>query len=276
MLPSAKTMIPAPLSLIVALSLGTASCGVEFEPRTTLSGYRMVGIEANPPETTPEGIVELRAHDFYDGGEPLRYSWSVCPRGLGAAHDYACAVPQLEASLGSDPAATLDLGPNGLDLRRLLAEAGPSFAGDGSLQTLERGVDVWVRLTSGPDCSECKAITTVKRIVVREGELSPNQNPTIEQFEVIGPSVAEASVKLRVTVSTPEVFFDVNTGKEETEDYLYTWYTTGGETNPGSTSGDEQETELALPAEPGSIQVMVAVRDGRGGFALEERQIVVE
>jgi len=252
----------------------------EFDPRTTLSGYRMIGIEASPPEVGPGDSVDLTVHDFYDGGESITYEWSVCLHSLGVAVDYACSDAELEHAVDASADAksiTLDLGADGVDLRAALDALGPVPAANGEIRTLKDGIDVWVKLTSGPRCDGCESITTVKRLVVREAQDEPsNENPVIEEFEVIGARRKGETVTLRVDTAQAEMYLDPLTGEQRSEELVYTWYTSDGETDPGLTYGETRETELKLPKEGGPIELVVAVRDGRGGLAVDRRTIDVE
>jgi hypothetical protein len=178
--------------------------------------------------------------------------------------------------IGSGSSAVLDLGPEGLGLRALSSSLGPALSPDGTERTLERGFDIWVRLRSGPVCDGCESIHTVKRVAIREATgVVPNQNPGIERFEVEGDAVTGGSIRLSLSTDAPEAYLDPETGEPDSEEYLYTWYSSGGETDPGLTFGDERQTELDLPDEPGPVDLFVTVRDGRGGLAVAAQTLQV-
>lgn len=266
----------AAATLLALASILSVACEGDFESRTKLSGYRVVGIEASPPEVAPNSTVNLLVHDFYDGSEPLSYAWSLCPYSVGSAVNYECIDSELEVPIGSEPEITLDFGPNGLDLEEKLTLFQGVVNPDGTERSLEAGFDIWLRLDSGPDCDGCKRIETVKRLRIRDNPReAANQNPVILGLDISGDAVAGESVSVRVDVEAPESFRDPDTGEIREEEYIYTWYTTAGETDPGLTFGAERETELELPDESGEIEVMVAVRDGRGGMAVESTSLVV-
>lgn len=261
----------------VVCGLSVGGCGVDFDPRTTLSGYRVLGIQASPPETTPDGSVQLQAYDYWDGDEPLSYRWSICPYSEGALVSYECIDAALETSVGQTPVVSVDLGPDGLELRQKLSELGTLPNADGTPRTFERGFDIWIRLQSGPDCSECESIETLKRLFIRQSDTqSPNANPVIESFEIVGNPERGRRVTLRVGVDEPQRYRDPAAGDEKTEEYLYTWYTTQGQTDPQTSYGETRESTLTLPSVAGSMEVMVAVRDGRGGLAVARQTIDVQ
>jgi hypothetical protein len=266
------------LACSVALTVCLTGCGEEFDPRTTLTDYRVLGIEASPPEVGPDATVELTAYDYQQGEEQLvSYRWTACPFSLGSSVGYACIDEALELDIGDQPSATVDLGPNGLNVRGLLSTFSETGNADGTAVTLERSFDIWVTLHSGPDCTGCDRVQTVKRITVRQGgDAVANQNPAIEQFSVTGPATPGGTVTLSVETDTPEPFVDPLTGEAKSEEYLYTWYTTQGETEPALTFGETQDTELKLPDRPGPVQLFVTVRDGRGGLAVSQQTLNVQ
>ena len=63
---------------------------------------------------------------------------------------------------------------------------------------------------------------------LRQGEGPANQNPVIRSFDVIGDVEPGATVTLRIATDAPEVYVDVDTGERLEEEFLYTWYTSGG------------------------------------------------
>ena len=263
------------LAFLVYPSL-LASCGDDFESRTKLTGYRTLGVEATPPEVKPDGRVELLAHDFDDGEDEIEYSWSLCLYSLGSSDNYDCADKDFEFDIGDTQQVTLDLGPDGLDLPSQLELFGSLPNLDGTTRDLERGYDFWIRLRSGPtDCHSCE-IDTIKRLRIRDSDQVPNQNPVIEEFSVRGTPRRGETVTLRLNTNAPERYRDPDTGAAETEELLYTWYSSGGETDPPLSYGNDRETELKLPDHGDSVEVAVAVRDGRGGLAVERRVIELE
>jgi len=257
---------------VLLVALGAIACDEEFDSRTILDGYRVIGVEASPPEATPDDSVLLTARDFNDGSEAIAYDWSLC---IGAAvpeGEYACEPAEAEVALGSEPSVLLDMSPEGLGVRGLLGAMGTTVDADGSPRDLNQGFDVFVHLRSGPTCSKCEPIHTVKRLRLRDGNPTPNANPVIESFDVVGNVRRGEDVTLRVNVEAPERFTDPESGAEVREEYLYTWYTNSGETDPALTFDDERETILHLEDEL-DVTVMVAVRDGRGGLAVASLQL---
>ncbi len=263
-----------------------SACGEPFDPRNELTRYQVLGIVADRPEPAPEDEVRLSVRDFVPAGETSTYRWAVCLYSYGASVAYECVDPQLERPLpGMGPDVVLDLGPDGLNLRalyeRFVAEAGAVRGLDGEMVTLEDGLDLWIKLQSGPKGD----VRTVKKLVVRDGG-TPNRNPTVVSVEVgrrEAPADAPLDVRagtivpLRLTLSADSVesYTDESTGDTRAEELLFTWFSTGGTFDPGSTYGDDVDADLDLPDEPGDVTVFIAVRDGRGGLDIVERRLRV-
>lgn len=260
----------------IVLSILTG-CEDDFDPRTKLSGYRVIGIEAEPPEVDPDSQLRLTVHEFNDSDTEIGYEWKLCIFSLGPATNYECTKRELELAIGDESSIDLDLGIDGIGLRSLIDKSGPIVGPDGTKRTLQTGIDLLVSLNSGPSSEESEQIRTIKRIHVRERDQhASNTNPIIEDFTVDGRLEANAAVELRVETSKPESYLDPLTGDQRTEEFLYTWYTSAGETDPGLSFGNEAKTQLKLPDKPQEVQVMVAVRDGRGGLSVERLTLRME
>ncbi|MEZ4464399.1 MAG: hypothetical protein R3F60_07285 [bacterium] len=260
-----------------ALALALSGCGEEFPSRTTIEDYRVLGIAADHPELPADGAATVQVFDVEPDDRPVAYTWSLCFLSYGAVDGYRCADPALEVALdATGPALHLDFGPDGYDFRALYAAYGPFYAPDGHPLTLEEGVEVYVKLTSGP--AGGKRVETVKRLRLRDADEAPNTNPAIEALDVEaleGEATGPRTVRLRARIdpAAEQTFVDPLTGAERTEELLLTWYTTRGSLDPGLTYGATRQTTLTAPAEPGPTRVFVAVRDGRGGLSVAEAQV---
>ncbi len=222
--------------LLAALSTG---CAEEFDSRTLLTGYRVLGIAAEPPEAGPEARVRVTVADVNVAG--ATYRWSLCFFDLGALTGYRCADPALDVVLAGDgPSIVVDYGPMGLDLRALYDAYGPFPGADGRLRTFEDGIDLLLKLESGPPGG--RRITTVKTLVVREGR-PPNLNPVITGLTLDGDAGMTTAapgdkVVLAVTLSADSVQTcdDAYRG-ERTESPVFTGTRPRGRWIPRSRSG---------------------------------------
>lgn len=270
--------------LFASAPLLTIACDEDFESRTLLSDYRVLGIQTTPPEVEPDATLDVQVYEYQQGDKDVVHTWSLCLYSLGALTDYACDDAQ-EATqqLSSTESFSLDLGPDGVDLRGRLDTLGDRFEADGNRRSLTEGFDIWLKLQSGPDCNGCERIDSVKKLFIREAgdeaDQETNTNPTVQSFTVEGERSAGSTLTLALEADTPQIYNDPLTGETREEEYLYTWYSTAGETDPGLTFGEEQQTEWTIPndAKTGdTLELFVAVRDGRGGLSVEAQAVTVE
>lgn len=256
--------------------LSLAACGDGPPPESTLTGYRVLGLVADQPEIAPDGRVSVQAVDHDTEGRPATYAWSLCFYSLGSRVRFACADPALEQTLeATGPVVALDFGPAGLDFERRFEAASPLVGLDGETLTLEEGVDVVVALTAA--VAGDRTVRIYKRIRVRRGGV-PNRNPTIATFEVPTTVAAGALLDLAITLgeATPETYEESGTGRTYTERLTVNFYADGGNlADRGLFEETDLETTWRAPAEPGPVTLFVAVRDGRGGLAVEKRVVTV-
>ncbi len=262
------------LILTTVMAIMAMGCGEEFDARNLVQGYRVIGIEADLPEPSPDDTVKLVAHDFDSDGKSPSYQWTLCLYSFGSTSDYACVDPSLKIEIGTTQAIEIDLGPDGIDFRSRFEAAGDIYNVSGEIVTLEKGHIVYVELNS--EVEGGRHLRVIKRLTLRDTDGERNINPTIETFEVEGEALVGGKVKLSVTVpdGTRQTYENFE-GKSVKEELLYTWYTTAGEFDPGLTFEADNDTKLELPDTPGPVEVWVAVRDGRGGLALRQQTIMV-
>jgi hypothetical protein len=279
---------------VVPLALLAAGCGEEFEPRSLLQSYRVVGIAADRPEIGPDDTVTLRVYDFDPASvaqapvaETPYYIWVVCGYSLGSVVQYDCIDPRLEAAVRTDgPTLTLDLRHppwGGPDLRTqyAVAAAEAEARGVGDVFDLEEGVPLTVKLYSGRD--GVGHVDSVKQVLVREGDATVrNRNPEIAAFRIGGldgvlsvPTGDEVFLEVEMAPGSAETYVDPLTGETTTEELLYSWFTSGGAVDPERGYGDRTQTVLTVPETPQRLRLFVAVRDGRGGLAVAEQTIDV-
>jgi len=162
--------------VVAVLVLGCQ--GRRFEPAWSISKFRIMGIQAEPPEVRPNGATTLAAVSYAPDDGPVSYRWEWCPFQTIAADHYACPITQEELEsqiadalppgvppglfdfpdfdLGTEPTATLPYPfPQPLlvafceALRQAIAEAGEEneqLAGALPVVNCEEGYDVSVRL----------------------------------------------------------------------------------------------------------------------------------
>ncbi len=293
------------LAVIGASFLGFTGCGGEFEQKSELKKYRVLGIRADRPEPEADARVTLRVVDFVPESvgqkiafaQPPTYAWRACLLPLGSQAAFACADPRFEVPLSSTgPEAVLDLGPGGLDLSRLLAAT--ELAG----QRLPDLVPIQLTVLSGHE--SIGTVETVKLLYVRhsatDDERAANTNPTLLGLTVAGelgcdedlvvedcllaaPAGSRLSLELTLAPGAAEACHadDLEAGRcpEGTgvEDLLVSWYSNVGELESAVTlvSDDTSSNVIGLPTrvpdgyakdEPVLVRIYAVVRDGRGGL----------
>lgn len=192
-----------PLALLTLVG-----CGEEFDPKSLLNEYRVLGIQAEPAElllspNPAEAVLrtELRAFDFdptstdpsIEGAKPPRYAWSYCTASLGSYGEYRCLDAVEEHPIpGDGPTVTFDLAAERANLEEDLARLSEAYGQPLGLDTPE-GVcplrlPIQIRLRSGePSIGE---VETVRNLIVRfpgdpEAQ-APNRNPEIASFRIAG------------------------------------------------------------------------------------------
>lgn len=266
---------PSKMMLLALLLGGLAACGPEFEEEETISGYRVLGVQAEPPEVDPDGVVTLSMleHDT-EAPRPISYAWTVCLVNTGDVGGFACVDEQFEFPLPSDgPTAQIDFGPDGLNVRALFEAFGPFPGADGRPVTLADGFDIYVNVVSKAEGG--REVSTYKRVRVRDGD-ALNRNPAVERIEADGAALARSlipgeTVELEAIIdeSTRDVRPD-----GETEVYTYRWFAVDGIVDDGF-GPQTAIVDYTAPDEPGTDRVFVVVRDGQGGSVLETLEVVI-
>jgi hypothetical protein len=274
-------MLRTSILWLAALSALSAGCDDPADPQWKIDGFRVIAVQADPPEVGPDGVVQLASVDHDSEGRAVSYEWSVCLFSFGSSSNFECVDAQLSFELDSTSrTAALDLSPNGLGLRALYEAFGPVPGPGGQPQTLESGFDIYVHLVATPDGGP--PLSTYKRLTVRDGD-RPNRNPGLAALLVDDePAGAEfevgATVEIRAEPAedAEETYVDAQTGEEKTETLRFSYLTTAGTIdNPPGPSFNLKKMDLKLPKTPGPVEIFVAVRDERGGVTVAQRTLQV-
>ena len=266
-------------------------CGKDFDPRTLLNDYRVIGIVAEPPEVGVEDTVKLTAIEHIEPNQMIQREWSVCLFSLGVFADFACIDDSLIIEL-DETRAQFNLGLNAEGINFLTTffeglfslsedqlddDASQEDCGkncqsrDGERQTY---VDIQIRLRSGPPAGP--KMTTLKSVRVNFEPSEPNQNPEVGVLTVDGIDVPkpvkggeELTLGIEIADESLQEYVEASSGLTQSENPSMTWFMTVGELQKEVTAGDRRQTILNLPAtltDP-TVEVYVVVRDGRGGTA---------
>lgn len=310
--------------------LALTACQEEFDSKTILDGYRVLGIQMDPPELRPDtGEVTVRVLDINNSG--ATYSWSLCAVSAGAISQFECFTAE---ELGLPSAEVLGLPGDELefplpgdtaeitfDFQMVAPAILAAFTGyvvdtcgpeDPQETILYRtgveifGAGAFLKLTSGPEGEQSQ---TAHQLIISDVEHAANANPEITRFTLDGEEgdiEAEVGAEVKLAVELADgaretyVNFEAVQVQNEckpdcavksedgcanaddtTERITYTWFTTGGETDPpvsvwNDVTGNGNESVITLPGEPGTVEVLISVRDDRGGLDIESRTITVK
>lgn len=265
--PHALFCLCAPLVLAMA-------CGPEFDDEKKIEGYRVLGIQAEPPEVDPDGQITMTVleHDA-EGDRPRTYAWTVCLLNPGDIGGFECLDERLEFPLDSaGPTATVDFGPDGLNVRALFETFGPVRGIDGREITLEDGFEVYANLVSSAEGG--REISTYKRLRIRDGE-DLNRNPTVDRIDITDRSAAvvKPGETIELTVVVDEETRDIRPDGEP-EIYNFRWFAVDGGLEDGF-GPPTAVVDYTAPKEVGADLVFVVVRDGQGGSVLETLEVTI-
>lgn len=291
-------MRPAVLALVAALVAG--ACIDPLDPKTIITGPRVVEVIAEPPEVRPGETSTLSALLAGTQGA-ARYRWSVCPvTDLGAIGSGA------SASLSDcfrDGAALLPLSTGetaGFVLpEAILGQVSEAVARSGAalpenvVETYLREVGIAVSVLVEVEV-DGRTLRALKRVVVSRNP-TPNRNPPPPRVRVGGrwvsvpagaadrarcvPEDGQALVfaPARGIFLTPDpdeswtegytVLTATGTFERREEQAFYSWYATGGSLG-GLTRAPLRDNTWVLPETAAASRdqsLWVIVRDGHGG-----------
>ena len=296
------------LALILVSVLTSVGCGDVEAPHLELQRqYHVFGIQADPPVARPDDTITLSAYDEHPTLDFLVYSWSICLYSYGVSTDFTCVDDDLLTPLQeSAPRVKVDLGPGGLNLRERIRAFTGTPREDGSLRSLEEGIEIWVILNSGdPNTGLKRSVKRIKVIdapgktplaqnpvlagwVISENDaLNPNEPCIVtphegelglERSELIEESrgdveecvlYANAGIDVKLTV--------VGSGVDELsarDGYVYSWYTSSGHyATPAITFGENRLGQYKLPSSIGPMELLFTARSPDGGFTIGRQKI---
>jgi hypothetical protein len=287
------------LTATVSVVILAAGCRPALDDRPWLVGRtRILGVKAEPPEAAPGAGVTM-AVVALGPTEPLDTSgttWTLCrtpkPLGENRVVDPSCLVPTPDAAVGSSvelaiPADACTLfGP---DTPQPAPGAPPTRPRDpdatgGYFQpttvVLEESTAVALERVA---CGLSGASLDTTRAF--QAAYHPNQNPTITglAFSVDGTAVDPGAVPRGARVIAEvswlagsaeqfPVFDRASGGLVDTREVLTaSWYVTGGDLDRAASETDDPTVTAAAtgwtaPASPATLEIVVVLRDSRGGM----------
>jgi hypothetical protein len=243
------------------------ACGSSFAPVSLVTGLRLLGVRAEPPELRPGGSAELTAlvADPKGGGREVSILWARCdPPGV-LTDLLACQKPEYLTPLGS-----------GLDLR---VQAPADYLTTGPRGSVEERILFLVLLVQAGN----ESIAAFKQVNVTSQDRPLNQNPKLSGVRATLPesdaAIQEAAPGATVRfigswepASAEDYLKDGETKKEEMS---LDWFATAGSWDRNATVDDPQNLWTA-PTDRQTVQFWLVLRDGRNGtdstsFTLEVR-----
>lgn len=272
-------------------------------------GYKVFGIQANPPVARPNDKVTFTLYDHQPAEVGVLYAWSVCLYSYGAVTGYECVQPELqELSTEDSPRLTLDLGPSGLDLKRRLG----TFKGvrdlNGDFPSLERGHDIYIFASSGLPGDQIGSKRTVKRLRViddgqPEGAPPLAENPGLEGWSIqpstfaapaceraptgplspltsdfleVGRELLDAEISSSGEPCVVEAGATLDVSlllKNPPRDGLYEWLTDEGSYASPHWTSEGPSGRFVLPNRSGPLELYFTVRDEAGGFSMGRQSL---
>ena len=194
------TRLALALSTLVSLS-ALSACEAPIEEPSVESAYHVFGVKAEPPVARPDDKVTFTIYDRHPRQQELLYSWSACLYSYGAEVGFKCVSPEFKNVFSEDsPRVTIDLGPEGVDLRGQLAAFEELPDVDGEPPSLERGHDIYIIVSSGFPTDPGGLKRTVKRLHVID---APGEEPLAKNPEIIGWSVSTNAMGEGPCMRTP-------------------------------------------------------------------------
>ncbi len=298
--------------LTLALPLTTLSaCDAPLPPAELTDGYKVFGIQADPPVARPHETVTFTLYDHHPAQVEVLYAWSVCLYSYGSSAGFECVQPELQEQVIDEdsPRLTLDLGPNGLNLKNKLPTFSEFTDLDGQAPSLARGHDIYIFVSSGLPGDALGEVKTVKRLRViddGQGEGAPPlaENPGLEGWTLQANTFAAPPCERAITGPLDPLtsgFLEVGRGLLDAEvagageacvveagatldvslqlarppaDGLYEWLSDEGTyAAPHWTSGGGSSGRYELPNRSGPLELYFTVRDAQGGFSLGRQSL---
>ncbi len=292
-----------PIALLL-LPLSNMGCAVqEMAQAWQLDRLRILGVQADKAEASPGDTVSFGSLVYHPESEDVEgVVWFGC---LGdSATSFGCTIdPAILEGLNEPPTDS----ESQLEWFTELQEAGllgfepalpPSWEiPDNALETLDEidqveGLSAFLNLTAIPSNAEDDADIEVafKRFPVSTNP-EPNQNPLLKSFVINGTEYTEEEipvVQANETVTLDVVFEDTaiesytytnpDTGVSETrtETPYLSWYTEGGEFDNIVSLPPYTSVDWTAPSEASTVDVIVTVRDRRGGMDWLRIELSVE
>ena len=297
--------------VLIAVALFGAACQEDMEDVSQVTKFRILAVQADPPEVAPGdgATLKLLFADPAGEGRDVEIVWLTCVGEFSPTSDISTGcepiwLPQIaSAAEGGDeypipftPMGILDLLPEGEEdvtvTAVVIACAGGDLPGPEDI-SLAGEIEGMKDLCKGGD-----GLVAVKSFII-SGSDSPNTNPEIREMYIEGESLAEGEtafhrctgdvecredveIDVFLTDDSYENYEQVKFGKTETvEERTYvSWFVTGGSFNRDRSGTDKQPGPYDViwmpPRGGGKFDLWVVAHDVRGGVSWQAYSIEAE
>jgi hypothetical protein len=270
----------------VGLWLGAGCQSHPDLPVSFVSGLRVLGAQARPPQVDADGSTEIALLVVDTDARPIQATWNLCLRAplAGQTVNPDC-IDASEAPF----LVPIDYGTSdGLSIVAHVPQVPREALGE---PDATNGVYLpfVAQLTDGLD-----VVTAVYRLRLADGT-PVNHNPTIASVDLLDPigvaTLLDPAVPLVVhggdqltlgttyTADSVEAYTAAD-GSVATETVTTSWFCTAGELSVERTSPTQPHTVLRLntrmPSPGQTIDLYAVARDGRGGSDYVHHQLVLE
>lgn len=242
---------------IVLLPLLLAGCDPAVRSQT-VTGMRVLAIQADPPTARPGDKIRLEAlvASRVENDPAIRLTWFACTVDFDA-----CAEAEVPGEgivvLGSGPVAVVEIPEQALSGDTLL---------------------FWLDARRGGAFER-----SIKGVYIRPETEVPNENPDLDRVrfgETEGTPLAEVRRETRVNVraASSKMLNEIwkEAGEPASEDVQIATFVTAGELVDPSGTGASGEIYFHSPAKNGRVGTWIVVNDDRGGVDWFEHWINVK
>lgn len=272
-------------ALAVVVALGGGCTEADLSDASFVSGLRLLGVQAEPPEVLPGDPVMLTAWAVDTHGGPIEVTWSACTLpsnglanngctdgsgnglvALGTGETLSVVMPAVDATTLGPPDAT-----DGVYLPIIVHVRSPDDALDGVYR-------LRTRVAPPPGCTLLPPYNP---------GCAPNQNPTIGSIDPLPNDGAPVGTYTGQTWGLVAQYsgdsieqYEIlsSTMPDAVERLTTQWFATAG-TFPdqpvGGTAVQKLTMDRALPKRGGMIDLWVVGHDDRGGTTMLHRRFVM-
>jgi hypothetical protein len=275
------------LFVLACVAAAAGGCSeADLSDASFVSGLRVLGVQAEPPEAAPGDPIELTAWVVDTSGAAVDVTWSACLLPSNGLANNGCTDGSGNGLIGLGSGATIStvvpavdaatLGPPDATFGEYLPIVVHAVGGSDAVYAVYR---LRTRVTAAPGCT---------LVPPYPAHCAPNANPTIASIDPLPDDTApiathdgaiwallvrysgDSSEEYEVPGSTnPDVFERLTTQ----------WFATAGtfpDQSVGGTGVQGFTVDRALPPPGGTFDLWAVGHDERGGTTMSHRTFVMQ